>query len=167
MKTCTKCKEIKAFTAFSKRAAMLDGLRSQCKACDAIHNDKWAAEHPGYQAKYCADNIEKRKAYKVQWNADNSDTRRTYKHNRRARKLEGGGTLSKGLAGRLFAAQRGKCACGCGQPLGENYHLDHRMPLALGGTNTDNNIQLLRPLCNKQKHCKHPVDFMQQRGFLL
>lgn len=35
------------------------------------------------------------------------------------------------------------------------------------GTNTDDNIQLLRKLCNLQKSAKHPVDFMQQRGFLL
>lgn len=45
--------------------------------------------------------------------------------------------------------------------------MDHIMPLALGGTNTDDNIQLLCPTCNRSKHAKHPVDFMQQRGFLL
>lgn len=41
------------------------------------------------------------------------------------------------------------------------------VPLALGGTNTDGNMQLLRSTCNQKKHAKHPVDFMQQRGFLL
>jgi len=41
------------------------------------------------------------------------------------------------------------------------------MPLALGGANADDNIQLLRSTCNQQKHAKHPVDFMQQKGFLL
>jgi 5-methylcytosine-specific restriction endonuclease McrA len=45
--------------------------------------------------------------------------------------------------------------------------MDHIIPLALGGTNTDDNIQLLRAKCNKQKGAKHPIDFMQQRGFLL
>jgi len=87
--------------------------------------------------------------------------------NRRAREREAGGNLSKGLAERLFMLQRGTCACGCNQPLGDNYHLDHVMPLALGGSNTDNNIQLLREVCNLQKHAKHPVDFMRQRGFLI
>jgi 5-methylcytosine-specific restriction endonuclease McrA len=52
-------------------------------------------------------------------------------------------------------------------PLGDNYHIDHIMPLALGGSNTDDNIQLLRQRCNNQKCAKHPVDFMQSRGFLL
>lgn len=55
----------------------------------------------------------------------------------------------------------------CGLPLGDNYHIDHIMPLALGGSNTDDNIQLLRQRCNNQKCAKHPVDFMQSRGFLL
>lgn len=46
-------------------------------------------------------------------------------------------------------------------------HLDHIVPVAMGGPNIDENIQLLRQRCNNQKHSKHPVDFMQQRGFLL
>ena len=46
-------------------------------------------------------------------------------------------------------------------------HLDHIMPLALGGSNTDDNIQLLRARCNLQKRAKHPVDFMRERGYLI
>ena len=38
---------------------------------------------------------------------------------------------------------------------------------ALGGLNADSNMQLLRAECNLQKSAKHPVDFMQSRGFLL
>jgi hypothetical protein len=41
------------------------------------------------------------------------------------------------------------------------------MPLAKGGTNTDNNMQLLKATCNQQKHAKDPVEFMQSRGFLI
>ena len=63
--------------------------------------------------------------------------------------------------------RRKLCACGCGQPLGEKYELDHRMPIALGGENTDDNMQLLTRTCNRQKHAKHPVEFMKSRGFLL
>ena len=60
----------------------------------------------------------------------------------------------------------GKCVC-CGHPLSDNYHLDHIVPIALGGANEDWNIQLLRGECNLQKHAKHPVNFMQSKGFLL
>jgi 5-methylcytosine-specific restriction endonuclease McrA len=96
--------------------------------------------------------------------AANTEATRIQKLNRRGR--ASGGKLSKGLSVRLFKLQRGKCAC-CGQPLGTDYHLDHIMPLALGGSNTDENIQLLRATCNRQKNAKHPIDFTQQRGFLL
>jgi 5-methylcytosine-specific restriction endonuclease McrA len=146
--------------------------------------------------KWAKENVEKRRAYSLKWNAANRDKKNThskkwaeenrekvketkfayraanrgafcvYEQNRRARKLAAGGQLSVGLSEKLFNIQRGKCAC-CGLPLGNDYHMDHIMPLALGGSNTDDNIQLLRQQCNNQKRAKHPVEFMQQRGYLL
>lgn len=128
-------------------------------------------------ATYRADNQEEVKAYNAQWRADNPDYRakyradnpegfRIYSHNRRARERDVGGKLSAGLVARLFTLQRGKCAC-CKTPLGDNYHRDHYIPLALDGPNEDRNMQLLCVPCNLQKGAKHPIDFMQQRGFLL
>jgi hypothetical protein len=120
-----------------------------------------------YQAAYYAANHDKCKAAQATWNAANTEAMRIHRQNRRAREREAGGKLSKGLAKRLFTLQHGKCACGCKQPLGTDYHLDHRMPLALGGTNTDDNMQLLTATCNLKKGAKHPVEFMQSNGFLL
>lgn len=100
------------------------------------------------------------------WRASHPETNRVNGHNYNARKRENGGKLSKGLAGKLFKLQRGKCAC-CGEPLGENYHLDHRIPLKRGGLNVDANMQLLRQRCNNQKKDKDPIEFMRSRGFLL
>lgn len=116
--------------------------------------------------KYYAENTEKAKAATKKWSSVNPEERRIYDQNKRARRGESGGKLSKGLAEKLFKLQRGKCAC-CSKPLGNDYHLDHRMPLALGGENEDSNMQLLTARCNMQKWAKHPVDFMQSRGFLL
>lgn len=131
---------------------------------------KYRAENPvkarAAVAKWRAANPEKRKACSAKWNAANIEARRVYDQNRRARKQATGGQLSPGLAARLYKLQKGMCAC-CGQPLGDDYHLDHMLPLALGGANTDNNAQLLRSTCNLQKHARHPIDFMQSRGFLL
>lgn len=101
-----------------------------------------------------------------QWSKNNRWSARVRKQNRRARIKGAGGVLSKGLADKLFDLQQGKCAC-CKASLGKNFHLDHIMPLALGGENADCNMQLLRQRCNTQKKAKHPVDFMQSRGFLL
>lgn len=117
-------------------------------------------------AAWRANNLDKVKATSAAWARENIEAKRIHAQNRRSRKLESGGILSKGLSDKLFNLQRGKCAC-CRLPLGDEYHLDHILPIALGGTNTDDNIQLLRAVCNRQKHTKHPVDFMQSRGFLL
>lgn len=187
MKTCTKCGgPPKPLTEFSKHARTRDGLQSQCKACNSIAaaawyaanreahkaiHDAWCAANPeknkARMAKWAAENRDKVNTNRANWDARNPESTRIKNHNRRARQRDNGGRLSIGLVERLFKLQRGKCACGCKQPLGDNYHRDHIMPIALGGSNTDDNIQLLRQRCNNQKHAKHPVDFMQQRGFLL
>lgn len=137
------------------------------KANDAAYYAANAENAKVANAKWRAANLVLVRAYKAKWAAANPESRRIVAQNRRARKLENGGKLSKGLAAKLFKLQRGKCACGCKQPLGDNYHLDHIMPLALGGTNTNDNMQLLRSECNYKKGAKHPVEFMQSKGFLL
>lgn len=117
-------------------------------------------------ALYYASHKEKINSYSKQYRASNPHLTRVYNQNRRSRLAEDGGRLSSGLAEKLFKLQKGKCAC-CGESLGDDYHLDHIMPIALGGSNTNDNIQLLRASCNLQKNCRHPVEFMQYRGFLL
>jgi 5-methylcytosine-specific restriction endonuclease McrA len=135
----------------------------------AARSDRYAANREKAKAKslaWTAANPERHAKNRAAWNAANPEKRRIHKQNRLSQKRANGGKLSSDLSAKLFKLQRGKCAC-CGLPLGDNYHLDHIMPIALGGANEDSNIQLLRQRCNNQKHAKHPVDFMQSRGFLL
>lgn len=173
MKPCIKCGSTERYS------------REQCAPCSRANAAKWRSENPekakAKDARDYAKNAEKVKARTAKWYAEHHEIalerarkshaahpelRRLHENNRRARKLAIGGRLSKGLAEKLFKLQRGKCACGCGKPL-DKYHLDHRMPLSLGGVNEDYNMQLLTATCNNQKKAKHPIDFMQSRGFLL
>lgn len=62
------------------------------------------------------------------------------------------GQLSPGIREHLFALQKGLCN-GCGSVLTDS-HLDHVVPLVRGGTNTDDNVQLLCPTCNLSKGSK-------------
>lgn len=117
---------------------------------------KWRANNPERSSEYC-------KA----WRKANPGEHTRYEQNRRARIKEVGGELTPGLYVRLLAVQRGKCAVCKTSIKNIRAHLDHQMPIALGGLNTDSNMQLLCPPCNLSKHAKHPVDFMQERGFLL
>jgi 5-methylcytosine-specific restriction endonuclease McrA len=153
-----------------KRRASIAAWRSSNLEMDKAQKAAWySANHEKVKANsvaWRAVNHERKKTTDAAWSAANLDVRRERQQNRRARKRANGGKLSAGLTEKLFRLQRGKCAC-CGKPLGDDYHLDHRMPLALGGANDDSNMQLLTAKCNLQKQAKHPIDFMQSRGFLL
>ena len=43
------------------------------------------------------------------------------------------------------------CACGCGQKLSFDYHVDHIIPLWKGGNNAETNLQSLNPRCHAFK----------------
>ena len=168
----------------------------KCKPCTRARNNKYALANKDkkveYDKIYCAankekisvkkaekyilnkdkarayyfENKEKIKAKHAKWCAENSDLCRTHLQNRRARKRINGGVLSKGIVDKLFKLQKGKCPC-CKEKLMDDYEIDHIIPIALGGMNVDINVQLLHMSCNRQKKAMHPIDFMQQRGFLL
>ena len=116
-------------------------------------------------AKYNAER-EKYLARSKAWASANRDKRAVISQNRRARLKQNGGKLSADIVKKLFSLQKSKCAC-CGKSLKPGYHIDHIIPLALGGKNEDSNIQLLTPACNSKKHAKHPVDYMQEMGKLI
>lgn len=81
---------------------------------------------------------------------------------RKALKLGNGGILSKNIVQLLLEQQQGLCAC-CQIPLNGSFHLDHIMPLSLGGRNEDSNTQLLLPRCNLQKFNSPPEKFLARR----
>lgn len=127
------------------------------------NSDKWRAK----SVKWRAENPERCQEHSRAWAEANPEARRLMQHKRRAAKQSGGGVVSPDIYKRLRAAQRGLCVV-CRATLSKvGEHLDHVMPLALGGAHADANLQLLCPPCNLSKNAKHPVDFMQQRGFLL
>lgn len=144
--------------------------RGVCKPCTKATSSAWlsanAEKKKASRAAWQAAHLDIAREHTAAWAKANPEALRIKEQNRRALKSASGGVLSKGLAEKLFKLQRGKCPC-CAKPLGDDYHLDHKTPLALGGTNTDDNMQLLTATCNLQKGSK-PLDaFMQSRGFLL
>ena len=136
----------------------------------AAANKKWAKENPQkdrdskrrYNDKNRVDILKKKSARAKA----NPELGRLYAHRRRSLKLNAGGKHTAKDIKQLFDLQRGKCAC-CNVSIKDKYHIDHVIPLAAGGSNDRLNLQLLCPTCNLSKSAKNPVDFMQQRGFLL
>ncbi len=135
------------------------------KAIDKRSYHKHAAKKRANAAKRYLLNHAKALEYARQYRKNYPERRLVFHQNRRARMLSGG-NLSLNIIDKLKALQRGRCAC-CGKPLGNKFHLDHIVPLFLNGTNTDDNVQLLRSECNLKKHTKHPIDYMQSKGYLL
>ena len=188
MKTCGKCG---GNDFYENGKGCKQCARNSCKAYYLQNKEMFSEKHK----KYVINNIEHLKKYqkeyniknknkaqergkiyrklnnekvmleKKKWHLNNPFARREHEANRRIRKLSGTGRLSKDIVGKLLVLQKTKCPV-CKNKL-TKHHLDHIMPLKLGGSNTDNNFQLLCPQCNMQKHAKHPVDFMQEKGYLI
>ncbi len=129
----------------------------------------WRRANPErHKAAYTArrkKNPEQYKAVQAAYRKRNPESVRFRDYARRAIGKRSTGN-AKGLIARLIKLQRGLCPC-CKQPLGDDFHLDHITPLSRGGAAGEENIQLMRAICNQQKSAKDPIDFMQSRGFLL
>lgn len=78
-KACSRCGELKPYSDFSKRAAMRDGHRSQCKACDAA--DRKASRDSIEQTRraWRAANREKERASERRRYANNAERERRRK----------------------------------------------------------------------------------------
>lgn len=82
--------------------------------------------------------------------------------------------LRRGIGGRcsaddlvfLLKMQSRKCA-ECRKHLRSGYHVDHIVPVALGGKTTRANLQLLCAPCNLSKGAAHPVEWARRKGRLL
>lgn len=187
--TCKACCKL-AWASYvannsEKRALALAQYRAKNKdairAADLAYREKsrerelargaaWRAENPEKErartAAYRNANKAKDAERKAEYARNNPDVVRAIASRRRARVNGAAGTHTAADIKSLKQIQRSACAV-CRADIRKNYHVDHVLPLALGGTNGKENLQLLCPTCNHSKSAKHPVDFMQQRGFLL
>jgi 5-methylcytosine-specific restriction endonuclease McrA len=180
-KLCGKCGDTKGVDQFHVSSRNKDGFIGMCKTCRSAQtadsrarnantvaksSKAWRDGNPNYNREYYIANAERIKRQVAEYKLCNPEYVRTGRENYRARKINAGGSLTKELTGKLLKLQKGKCVV-CKNLLGDDYHLDHIMPLSLGGQNSDENIQLLHSSCNRQKSAKHPIKFMQLKGYLL
>lgn len=93
------------------------------------------------------------------WGKRNPDALRAMSHKRRCAERNAEGSFTAEDIQKLFESQFGMCT-GCGNALessgDKKFHVDHVMPIALGGSNWPHNLQLLCPRCNLTKNAKHP-----------
>lgn len=156
---CKTCKKVRDKARYEKNTAQIKEKTKKWLEANSDRNRKTQAEYRAKNPELCAGTSKK-------WKMLHPEAVSIQRQNRRSLVKAASGKLSDGIVEKLLNLQKGLCPC-CKKKLGNSYHLDHIIPLALGGSNSDENIQLLRSTCNMQKNAKHPVDFMQSRGFLL
>ena len=186
MKICTVCKAEKDLFEFGKQKGTSTGLRSACKKCHTkkaklyANNNKEKIqaykkaynfenrEHIRNQCKlYRAINTKFVKTINSKWKKENPDLVKIYNQNRKAKKRFQTGQISKGIVKKLMILQNSKCT-NCKTNLQETgHHLDHIMPIDLGGAHADENLQLLCPTCNLRKYNKDPIAWANENGRLL
>lgn len=114
---------------------------------------------------YRAANAERVREYKrtVRQSPDGKAAHRAESHNRRARAMATGGKHTAADINRARLAQidkRGRLICWwCAQPIDGEYHVDHRVPIARGGSNDPGNLVISCPTCNLRKHDKLPQEW--------
>jgi len=127
------------------------------------HLQKLRARHALYYAKHAGAIKAKQSLYRH----NHPEVMAVARHRYRALKRNAQGSHTASDLKFLFVAQQGKCAMCHASFAQVKCHIDHIMPLALGGSNDKSNLQLLCATCNKRKSKKHPITFAQQMGFLL
>jgi len=96
----------------------------------------------------------------------NPDKLAAYARNRRARTARAEGSHTIEDVRKILASQKNKCAT-CKEYTKDGYHVDHIQPLARGGTNWPDNLQILCPSCNLSKGAKDPVQWANENGMLI
>lgn len=147
------------------------------KAHDATYRARNADKVLAAKEAYRVANLEKVKASKKRWRLENKEKmqearatwernnqakKRVYRENRRAREKNAIGAVSPEIVARLMLEQAGKCVV-CSIDL-IRYEIDHIIPLVLGGTHEDHNLQLLCITCNRSKGRKRMEQFLRERA---
>lgn len=178
---CPGCNETKGRYSFWRNVAHPSGMSVYCKSCESIQLEERKKANPNYYKEKYARSRERQLAYYKKrreidpqplrdsvnrWRANNRDHARAYAAKRRERINKSGGNYTKYDVAKIRELQNNKCAA-CEVCLSDGYHVDHIMPIALGGTNCPDNLQVLCPPCNLSKHAKDPIAWANERGLLI
>lgn len=123
---------------------------------------KWQKDNPERfrekRRRYEAAHKEQKKHREQQRRKANPEIGRLTHHRRRARQHAASGTHTIADVELQLRTQNGLCWW-CGKPHGEKYEVDHRVPLARGGSDAPENLCITCQKCNREKNAKLPHEW--------
>ncbi len=110
-----------------------------------------------YDKSYRANNQDKRRAMHRKYACENVESERLRarrrQSERRAQKRQSQGKYTAQDIDLQMRSQKSRC-WHCGKKIGKEWHIDHLIPLARGGSNDARNIVISCPKCNLSKGAK-------------
>lgn len=111
--------------------------------------------HKLYLKKWVKANLSVYRAAISKWRRQNRLKNNVYNNVRRTKIKDNGGQFTEANIIAIYQKQRGLCAAGhCAKQLNQKFHIDHKRPVARGGTSWPRNLQLLCAACNSSKGSK-------------
>lgn len=179
MTRCSQCGETKPISEefFRENKRAKSGFSSRCRNCDVgiieplrdkkiAYSRQWKRDNPDKvreaQRRWYRANADKVNERIRRWRHENPDKvreiRRCSVRNYRARKAKCSGKHTAADIRAQYKSQNGRCWW-CGKKVGDKYEVDHRIPIARGGSNAPDNIVISCQKCNRSKNDKLPHEW--------
>lgn len=149
------------YSAYNKRYRTVH--KSSLSVAKAEYCEQNKDSITDYQKKYRAENRDRLSAHSTEYRNTFREKVRAWNRNRKARARNAEGFHSAEDVAAILIDQNEKCNS-CARDLADGYHVDHIMPLILGGSNWPSNLQMLCPTCNTSKGGMHPEEWEKKRA---
>lgn len=171
VKTCSHCKIDKEEAEFNRCSSRPDGLYPICKSCRSVMRPgQKNGDHVAASRRYYQSHKEECAARSNHWKEAHRERyleikRTSEKLRNSIKRALGGDKISQSEIDALYIKQEGLCKY-CHAGLNNHYHMDHRVPIKLGGKHELSNIQLLCTHCNSSKKATPPEEYERKIGYV-
>lgn len=155
-KYCPHCQEIKLLMDFHRDRNGKFGRVRYCKVCTKQRSYKYSEQIIANAIAWQRNNPERAKEHARNYHKRHPELARRA-NNLRYQRM-GGNRLTDADIDNQFKSQNGLCWW-CGKPAGDDWEIDHRIPLSRGGTHTLGNICISCQHCNRSKNNKMPWEW--------
>lgn len=165
---CKECKRIQAISYYERNKDKSKEYRKSKKEKIKETKRKYHIKNKDDISKKSSEYYYNNKNLFSEYRKRNLEKYAAHQRNRRALIKNAEGSHTKEDVDEIYRNQKGLCAePTCSKDLYDGYHVDHIMPISLGGGNGPDNLQCLCPECNRKKSSKHPIDWALENGRLL